>query len=91
MANKRIIQKWTPITVEYSFTIDTIEEADCWVHFTKELRALKENRPHKSELDEQCQCGHKHSEHHPIASHNYSAGRCTIGECRCKHFLMPKK
>jgi len=37
-------------------------------------------------LDGQCQCGHKHSEHHPISNDNYSAGHCKIGECRCKHF-----
>ena len=38
--------------------------------------------------DPRCQCGHLHSEHHPIQSCNYSAGRCTIGECRCVHFLI---
>lgn len=35
-----------------------------------------------------CICGHLHHEHRAINSHNYSAGRCTVGECRCIHFLI---
>lgn len=41
----------------------------------------------EEKIEQRCICGHLHSEHHPINSHNYSAGRCTIGECRCNHFL----
>lgn len=85
------MQKWTPIKVKMDFNLDTIEEAELWGDFWKELKALKESRPHKSEWDEQCRCGHKHSEHHPIYSNNYSAGHCKVDECRCKHFLMPIK
>ena len=42
----------------------------------------------KEKEDPRCICGHLHSEHRPINSHNYSAGRCTVGECRCAHFLI---
>lgn len=44
----------------------------------------------KEKWDGECQCGHLHSQHRPISSVNYSAGRCTIGECRCTHFLHQK-
>lgn len=39
--------------------------------------------------DGRCRCGHLHSEHSKSTSINYSAGSCSVGECRCKHFLMP--
>lgn len=42
----------------------------------------------KEKVDQRCTCGHLHSEHRPISSVNYSAGRCTVGECRCTHFLI---
>jgi hypothetical protein len=42
----------------------------------------------KEKTDQICICGHLHSEHRPISSVNYSAGRCTVGECRCIHFLL---
>lgn len=51
------------------------------------LLSIHEFETQKADWNGQCQCGHKHSEHHPISSHNYSAGHCTIGECRCKHFI----
>lgn len=44
----------------------------------------------KEKTDPRCICGHLHSEHRPINSHNYSAGRCTVGECRCIHFLIER-
>jgi hypothetical protein len=44
----------------------------------------------QEKIDSRCICGHLHSEHRPISSVNYSAGRCTIGECRCTHFLIDK-
>jgi hypothetical protein len=34
-----------------------------------------------------CICGHLHSEHGPSGSINYTAGRCTIKGCECRHFL----
>lgn len=83
--------KWSPLNVKWEATCETSEEFELFADFVKEMKALKESRPHKSEWDEQCRCGHKHSEHHPIASHNYSAGHCRVDECRCKHFLMPTK
>ena len=46
------------------------------------LEHVKEN----TIMDEQCKCGHKHSEHHPVSSANYSSGHCTVGECRCPSF-----
>lgn len=45
----------------------------------------------KEKTDPACICGHLHSEHMPISSNNYSAGRCTVGECRCSHFLIEDK
>ena len=39
--------------------------------------------------DGRCRCGHLHSEHSKSTSINYSAGCCTVGECRCKYFLTP--
>lgn len=42
----------------------------------------------KEKEDHRCKCGHLHSEHMPLNSINYSAGRCTIGECRCNNFLI---
>lgn len=41
----------------------------------------------RSEWNGYCRCGHNHSEHNSINSVNYSAGRCTIGECRCRYFI----
>jgi hypothetical protein len=38
-----------------------------------------------------CQCGHLQSEHRPIDANDYSSGRCTIGECRCSHFIKTAK
>lgn len=38
--------------------------------------------------DGRCRCGHLHSEHRGSNSINYSAGRCSIGECRCAHFII---
>jgi hypothetical protein len=34
-----------------------------------------------------CICGHLHSEHGHSGSINYTAGRCTITGCECRHFL----
>lgn len=45
----------------------------------------------KSDWDGRCRCGHLHSEHNAIQSHNYSAGRCSIGECRCANFIIEKQ
>jgi hypothetical protein len=45
----------------------------------------------RKEWDGYCRCGHKHSEHNPINSVNYSSGNCTVGECRCKHFIHQQK
>lgn len=52
---------------------------------------LKEHLKGKEEWDGRCKCGHLHSEHRPINSHNYSAGRCTVGECRCANFIIEKQ
>jgi hypothetical protein len=35
-----------------------------------------------------CRCAHRHDEHHPAYSHNYTAGSCRIKGCRCLHFLI---
>jgi len=32
-----------------------------------------------------CTCGHEHSNHKNISSHNYSAGKCE--KCNCKYFI----
>ena len=45
----------------------------------------------KEKWNGRCCCGHLHSEHHPSSSVNYSAGHCTVGECRCKNFLHDKQ
>ncbi len=77
---------YNPTEVSYKTICETKEQFELFVYFMQEMKALKE-QPIKSEWNGQCQCGHKHSEHHPISSHNYSAGHCMIGECRCKHFI----
>lgn len=41
--------------------------------------------------DGRCRCGHLHSEHRASSSINYSAGRCSIGECRCANFIIEKQ
>lgn len=41
----------------------------------------------KVKWDGECKCGHLHSEHHKLTSHNYSAGRCTHEGCGCAHFI----
>lgn len=40
--------------------------------------------------DARCQCGHLYSAHNKDSNYNYSAGHCTIGECRCKHFTIER-
>lgn len=45
----------------------------------------------KGKWDGQCVCGHLHSEHYLLTSHNYSAGKCTHKECRCLHFIHANK
>jgi hypothetical protein len=40
--------------------------------------------------DGRCRCGHLHSEHRASNSINYSAGRCSVGECRCANFIIEK-
>lgn len=34
-----------------------------------------------------CICGHTHSNHREIQSHNYSAGKCNFEKCNCKNFI----
>lgn len=75
-----------PKKIQYETTCETREQYELYQYFLLEMKALKEI-PIVPEWDGQCRCGHKHSEHHPISSHNYSAGHCTVGECRCKHFI----
>jgi hypothetical protein len=41
--------------------------------------------------DGRCRCGHLHSEHRASNSINYSAGRCSVGECRCANFIIEKQ
>ena len=36
-----------------------------------------------------CRCGHRHSEHGPIISHNYTAGKCSL--CSCEYFVHDPK
>lgn len=56
---------------------------NCHYDFNDELReAVKE-------WDGLCRCGHKHSDHGNSTSVNYTAGRCSIPGCNCKHFIMP--
>lgn len=36
-----------------------------------------------------CECGHRHDQHAPSISINYSAGRCVaVANCNCLHFLI---
>ena len=44
----------------------------------------------KEKWDGQCVCGHKHSEHGPTGSINYTAGRCYVKRCDCQHFINNK-
>lgn len=87
-ANTKI--DWNPVKVKYDAVCDTKEQFELFADFLMEMKALKESKK-TSEWDGECQCGHKHSDHHPISSHNYTAGHCTIGECRCKHFIHNPK
>ena len=52
----------------------------------KDLNGIKKN-----EIDQICNCGHKHSKHLPIDSHYYSAGKCTFTDCKCKYFIIKTK
>jgi hypothetical protein len=85
------MNNWNPLKVEWSKVCETREEFECFANFLKEMKGLAESRPHESEWDGRCRCGHLHSEHHSISSPNYSAGHCKIGECRCKHFMLESK
>lgn len=73
-----------------------IEVHDRWLNFFQKRRqlgdAIREILTMAREAwNGRCRCGHLHSEHHPTSSHNYSAGRCTVGECRCAHFIHDTK
>lgn len=52
-------------------------------HFTLSFRFKTE----KNEWNGRCICGHLHNEHNPTSSINYSAGVCSVGECRCRNFI----
>jgi hypothetical protein len=41
----------------------------------------------KEKWDGRCVCGHKHSQHGPTGSINYTAGRCSVKGCNCAHFI----
>lgn len=78
--------KRNTMQINYSIVCDTKEEYELFQRFTQEMKALKELRCRKDEWNGKCLCGHKHSDHHPISSNNYSDGHCIISECKCKYF-----
>lgn len=41
-----------------------------------------------AENDPICRCGHLHTQHVIIKSHNYSAGRCIVKGCDCRNFVI---
>lgn len=43
----------------------------------------------KDEWNGRCECGHLHSQHAPIVSHNWSAGQCK--SCDCRGFVHDQK
>lgn len=57
-------------------------QADCGMSSQNFSNAFVVGR----QWDGVCDCGHKHSEHAKIVSHNYSAGSCSIKGCKCKYF-----
>lgn len=63
-------------------------EITCSFHNTiLELIQTVEEVVKKEKWDGLCECGHKHSAHAPINSHNYTAGRCYEKGCNCQYFL----
>jgi hypothetical protein len=56
------------------------------------IEATKERQQKiKDEFDNQlCKCGHRHKDHAHSLNINYSAGFCSIENCKCENFLIAK-
>lgn len=71
---------------------DQVSQLNHHVHNDNMGEPLFPERAHmlktKSAQLMRCKCGHRHLDHGPSNSINYTAGVCRIAKCDCEHFLM---
>lgn len=52
---------------------------------------LEKQRVKKEYVDNMiCACGHKHAEHTPAYTLNYTGGFCKMKDCKCRNFICIK-